>query len=297
MVSGAQGRTTILVVGALMMGALAGCAGPAEPDGPEATLPEVEATGSGTVLANLTSASCIYNDVIFLVPREQAQALLPEGFRARAFLHEGTGAIVTNVIACGEGFAWNAADAFVAVERIVPPAWMEAFDAANRTPRQEQAPTGSLYLDLYMLAAFTEHEELAAIFERAGMPVSPAQLAKTSLPAPLGSAAQGSVTDGSGPILTYTVTGRPLGEFLASHRQWRETPEGLVLVERYMSSNGEPIALTQGAAQCVVRPGSLIAEITDGVPCSLGQDIMTEFSWEGHAYLFPGTSGATFTTP
>lgn len=283
---------------AILLALLAGCAAPGTSGEERADPSPPDAAPEGIVLADLTSASCTYNDVIFAVPREQAQALIPEGFRARKLFSEteATGAIVTNIIDCGEGFAWSAADVFVLVERLMPPAWMDAFDAADRMPREETAPSGTLYLDIYMLAAYTEHEGLVAVFERAGMPTMPAQVAKTALPVPLGSSAQGSVTDADGPLLTYAVTGRPPGALTAHHRQWRESPEGLVLVERFMSANGEPIALTQGPAQCVVRPDSLLAEITGSVPCTLGQDITSGFSWEGRAYLFPGASGASFIT-
>lgn len=279
-----------LVLAALL---LAGCAS-APTDGPSAPGTEDEAGDAsvGLVLADLTSRGCAYNDLIFTLPRAQVQALLPEGFVARPFFNDAVSAVVMNVVHCEEGFAWSGADYFAVVDRIVPPPAIEAFDAANRTPRVEETE-GTLWLDIYMLGAYTGHEGLTALFGRAGMTVESATVSKTALPAPVGSAARGEVVDDAGPVVAFTVTGRDVGALTASHRQWRASPEGLVLVERFMSLDGAGLDLTQGPANCVVRPGSSLANVVGDAPCVLGQDTTNGFAWEGRAYLFPGTTGAT----
>lgn len=276
-------RAGLLLAGLL----LAGCAAPV-PGREDAEAPV------GVVLADLTSSSCFYNDLIFLVPRDQVQALLPDGFVARAAFSEApqAGGIVTNVIHCEDGWGWSGADFFALVDRVVPPPEIEAFDATNRTPRVDG--DGPIWLDLYMLGVYTQHEGLTEIFARGGMTAEPAQVAKTVVPAPVGSAARGAVTDGAGAIVTYSVTGRDVGELTASHRQWRETPEGLLLLERFMSIDGGPLVVTQGPANCVVRAGSTLAQTVGDIPCSLGQDSTNGMAWDGRAYLFPGASAASF---
>lgn len=270
----------VLLLGAL----LAGCAG-APTRGPFADAAD-PADAGGVVLADVTSAGCAYNDLIFLLPRERVQALLPEGLVARAAFQEGLSAVVMNVIHCDEGFRWSGADYFVVVETIDPPPRVEAFDAANRTPRTERAE-GVLRLDVYMLGAYTGHSALASIFRAGGMPVEPASVSKTPLPVPVGSLARGAVADPAGDVVTYTVAGRDVGTVTASHRQWREGPDGLVLVERDMSLDGAGLALTQGPAQCAIRPGAALARVVQDAPCVLGQDTTNGFAWEGRAYFFP----------
>lgn len=190
-----------------------------------------------------------------------------------------------------DGFAWSGADRFALVEQVVPPPAIETFDAANRTPRVEGAED-KISLDICMLGASTEHEGLKAMFERGGMLVEPATVSKTMVPAPVGSAARGEIVDEAGPLVTYSVTGREVSTLAASHRQWRGSPEGLILVERFILFDGEGLVLTQDPEERVVRPGGTLAQVVGGAPCALGQDTTNGFAWDGRAYLFPGTTGA-----
>lgn len=270
-------RAVLVAVSVLLV---AGCAAPAadtRPDG-SAVAP--------VVLADLTSAGCAYNDLIFLAPLDTIQAQLPPGFTARAFMGP-TGGFVINLFACTDGFAWAGADMFALVEPPQMPEVVETFDASNRTPRgAEHYP-----LDLYMLAAHTDHEGLREVFERAGMPLGGgAPPTRTLVPAQTGSMAVGSFSDANGTLLTYTVAAAETAALAAHHRQWRVTDEGTVLVERLFTAAGDPVRVAQGSARCVVEERSEFARILGELPCSMGQDILGPFGWTGRAYAFPGVA-------
>ncbi len=270
--------------GALLLAMLlaAGCVSPAETttEGEGAD----EAATAPIVLADLTTPSCQYNDLVFLAPLETIRAHLPEGFEPRTF-NGPLGGMVINLFACEGGFAWSGADMFALVEPPQMPDIVETFDAANRTPRSDEYYA----LDLYMLAAHTDHEGLRAIFQRAGMPLGGGTTpTRTLVPAPVGSAAVGGISDANGTLVTYTVVAPESATLAAHHRQWRVSDEGVVLVERIFTNEGEPVRVAQGTARCILDARSEFAQILGNLPCTIGQDILDPFGWTGRAYLFPG---------
>lgn len=270
-----------MIVAVILM---AGCTSAGEPPTTTPTPPGAPAPGGPEVLADLASGDCSYNDNIFLVPLSNAQALLPAGITAATRFTSETGVIVINFFECKSGaFAWSGADQFVIIEPPKLPEITETYDAANRTPRGGDA----LELDLYMLAAHTNHEELSALFERAGVPHAGGAISKSVT----GPVAQGEVSDASGAIASYSTTLPPPSDSLvAHHRQWRLTEDAIVLFERFFSRDGAPIGFTLGPAACIVRADSLFAPALDGKPCQLAQDLEEPFGWTGRAYAFPGVT-------
>lgn len=273
---------------------LAGCSSPAPP-GDSGTTPTPAPSGAEPfLLADLTSMDCDYNDMIWLVPAADAQALLPTGFTARQLFADGIGAIVINAFDCGGTFAWNGWDLFVLALPPGMPAVVEEFDAANRTPRG----TGEHYeLDLYSLAAHTDHAGLQAVFAAAGVPVGPGSSSKQGAAMePVPAATAVTTLTGAGQVLGQATlqgvqAGDLLGGFLtAHHRQWHVANNGTLLIERVMTNAGGAIHLTQGPGLCVLAPQTLFDDIVGPRSCNLSQDAIGGMEWTGGAYFFPNAA-------
>lgn len=244
-------------------------------------------------LADLASDDCDYNDLIYLTPLELLQPLVPAGYSPRPLFTDATGAIVINAFDCRDGFAWSGWDLFVIVQAPTLPDVIESFEAKDRVPRSDDE--GTLNLDLYSLAAHTDHAALRGLFEEAGMPVGPGAPSRmhTQDEATASTTATGELTAGGQVLGRYVLAGMENdvalgGFFKAHHRQWHETGAGTFLFERYMTDEGNPLHLTQGPGTCVLDPSTEFFAIVGPRPCNLSQDIIGSIEWTGGAYFFPG---------
>lgn len=261
---------------------LSGCLG-ASPPAPPASVP--------IVLADVSASSCAYNDLIFPVPIEQAQALLPAGFEARPYL-DGTGVLVINTFDCDEGFEWNAWDLFVLAMPPAMPEIVETFDSENRTSR---AQDNLYFLDLYSLALHSDYPPLRTLFESQGMPVGGGSSSRITLPSPaLGSSLvqleHGATLLGQGVVNGVHESGLLFDGIVPHHRQWHVTENGTFLLERVMTTGGEPVIVAPGQGSCYVSEVTVFAPFLGLATCIMGQDAIGGMEWTGRAYFFLGVA-------
>lgn len=250
---------------------LAGCLGA---EAPEAA-PGADVPDPASFVLDYAAAGCVEAAVAFLVPHEQAAALLPPGFvpsdaqdffglpaRAdRAVLY----AYAQTCDTWGFDGTYRGAAVSVVVEQPAVEATLEPA------------------YDFYELASWGASSEYAAHFARVGWPVDVGEATVSMDALPQGATAQGEVRDEAGSVLRFELAAPATQPLDGIGRFWKAVPGGIAYFEHHISTT-----LAAGGVTCTIS--GAVAEAVGATSCQESEAVgmaLLPFDYEAKLRFLP----------